>query len=307
MKAGSIIKAFALLAVVMLASLPALAQMDAAAAFGKMSSDLKAKSKTMSQYEYTGAAEKAMLDFLKRYPRSAEAAQAHYNLGRLYSSTGEHEKSIRHFRAYLDYPGDKGGATAIAQAKYVMGSSYLALDRFDEADRTFREISKGGAVDSRISEGAAGELARIAALRKLAIGAPAVEIAGTSSDGKQISLKKLRGKVVLVDFWAAWCNPCRQEMPNVIRIYNEFNKKGFEIVGVSLDNDKAQFQGYLKENRLPWPQLFDGKGWQSSVGQSYAVNSIPATFLIDRKGNIRFKNVRGDKLRTAVQQLLAEK
>jgi len=96
------------------------------------------------------------------------------------------------------------------------------------------------------------------------------------------------------------------EMPNVIRVYGEFQKKGFEIIGISLDSDEAQFQNFIKDNKMSWPQIYEGKGWGSGIGQLYAVSSIPATYLIDKKGKIRFKNVRGEKLKQAVQQLVTE-
>jgi len=163
-------------------------------------------------------------------------------------------------------------------------------------------------VDPRMTQGASGELARIAALKRVKTGAPAIDISTTSFQGKKIQLLKgYKGKVVLLDFWAAWCNPCRLEMPNVMRVYNEFHMKGFEIIGISLDQEKSKFESFIRDNKMEWPQIYDGKYWMSDYAKLYAVNSIPATFLIDKKGIIRFKNVRGDKLREAVQQLLNEK
>jgi peroxiredoxin len=298
----------ALAAFVVLGSARAFAQTDAAAALKKINADLKAKSQTMSPYEYVDYAEKTMLDFLKKYPKSAEAAQANYGLGRLYSSIGQYDKALRYFGDFIAMPGDKGGPEVVAQVRYVMGSCYMALERYDEAERSFKlAMSVEGASGSRAAEGAAAEIARIGALRRLKIGSAAVPLEATSYQGRKISFPKdYKGKVVLLDFWAAWCNPCRMEMPNVIKTYDELHKKGFEVIGISLDNEREKFQNYLRENKMEWPQLFDGKYWMSEYAQIYAVNSIPATFLIDKKGVIRYKNVRGEKLREAVLQLLGE-
>jgi peroxiredoxin len=282
------------------------AQTEAASAFKELTSDLQAKSKTMSPYEYVDLSEKSLIDFIAKYPKAPEAAKAHFLLGRLYSSIGASENAIRHFNEYLRAP-EQGSADEIAQVKYIIGASYLTLDKYDDAEKLYREIIKSGSkVDRRITEAASADLSRIAALRKLRVGAPAVDISGRSHQGKKIRLKDYRGKVVLLDFWAAWCNPCRMEMPNVIKVYSEFRKKGFEIIGISLDSDEAQFQNFIKDNEMSWPQIYDGKGWASGIGQLYAVSSIPATYLIDKKGNIRFKNVRGEQLRHAVQQLVNE-
>jgi peroxiredoxin len=300
---------FALAALLALAGSDAFAQTDAAKALKVVNDDLKAKSKTMAPYAYVDFAEKSMLDFLKKYPKGPEAAQARFTLGRIYASTGASENAIRHFSDYLAMPGEKGGPEVVAQAKYMLGMSYLALERYDEAERSLREVGKSGsAVDSRIREGASAELARISSLRRLKVGAPALDIRTTSFQGKKIQLLGgYKGKVVLLDFWAAWCNPCRMEMPNVIGVYNEFHKKGFEIIGISLDNEKERFQSFIRDNKMEWPQVFDGKYWMSEYARLYAVNSIPATFLIDKKGIIRFKNVRGEELREKVSQLLDEK
>jgi len=300
---------FALAAHLALAGANAFAQMNATKAFKLTNDDLKAKSNTMSPYEFVDFAEKSMLDFLKKYPKVPEAAQAHFSLGRIYASTGANENAIRHFNDYLGMSGEKGGPGMVAQAKYVIGMSYLALERYDEAERSLRDVVKSGsAIDSRMVEGASTELARISSLRKLKIGAPAIDIRATSFQGKKIQLLKgYKGKVVLLDFWAAWCGPCRMEMPSVMNVYREFHKKGFEIIGISLDREKEGFQSFVRDNKMEWPQIFDGEYWGSEYAKVYAVNSIPATFLIDKKGIIRFKNARGEKLRQAVLQLLNEK
>ncbi len=286
---------------------PVFAQTEAAKALTEITSSLQIKSATMSSYEYVDLAEKSLLDFIKKYQNVPEAAKAHFMIGGLYSSIGAPESAIRHFEEFLKAPGPKG-AEEVAQAKYMMGASFIALDKYDEAEKLFREVAKSGsAIDARIVQSASADLARIGALRKLKVGSPAVEISAISHQGKKISLRDYRGKVVLLDFWAAWCNPCRIEMPNVIRTYDEFHKKGFEIIGISLDSDKAQFQNFIKDNKMSWPQVYDGRGWRSGIGQLYAVNSIPATYLIDKQGKIRFKNVRGGKLRETVMQLINEK
>jgi peroxiredoxin len=309
MKLRRISIVFALAAYLALAGANVFAQMNATKAFKLINDDLKAKSSTMSPYAFVEFAEKSMLDFLKKYPKAPEAAMAHFSLGRIYASTGASENAIRHFNDYLGMPGEKGGPGAVAQAKYAVGMGYLALERYDEAERSLRDVVKSGsAVDARMVESASAELARISSLRKLKIGAPAIDIRATSFQGKRIELLKgYKGKVVLLDFWAAWCGPCRKEMPNVISVYREFHKKGFEIIGISLDQEKERFQSFIRDNQREWPQIFDGGYWGSEYAKLYAVNSIPATFLVDKKGIIRFKNVQGQKLRQAVLQLLNEK
>ena len=299
---------FALAGLFTLATGNALSETEAAKAFKRINDDLLTKSRTTDPYTYMDLAEKAMIDFLAKYPKTPEAAQAHFALGRIYASAGESEKAIGHFNGYLSIPVEKGGPNAVAQAKYMIGMSYLALEKYDDAAKALRDVSGAGAqVDARIKQGAAAELERISTLKKLRTGAPALAISAKSFQGKKIKFPEgYRGKVVLLDFWAAWCAPCRVEMLNLIRTYKEFNKNGFEIIGISLDQEKDRFQNYIKESGMEWPQIFDGKYWQSDMAKLYAVNSIPATFLIDKKGIIRYKNLRGENLKAAVMLLLEE-
>ncbi|MFN0077822.1 MAG: TlpA family protein disulfide reductase [Prosthecobacter sp.] len=131
------------------------------------------------------------------------------------------------------------------------------------------------------------------------------ELKFTAVDGKEVDVSKLQGKVVLIDFWATWCGPCVAELPNVIKAYKELHPKGFEIVGISLDSDKAALEAFVKEKGMEWPQYFDGKGWQNEISTKYGIESIPAMWLLNKKGMVVSTNAR-DGLEETVAKLLAE-
>jgi peroxiredoxin len=137
-------------------------------------------------------------------------------------------------------------------------------------------------------------------------GQEAPEINLPSPDGTNIALSSLKGKIVLVDFWASWCGPCRKEMPNVVKAYAKFKDKGFEIYGVSLDQDKDRWVEAIKKDGITWPQVSDLKQWDCEPAKQYGVTGIPATFLLDKEGKIIAKNLRGDDLEKAIENALAE-
>jgi thiol-disulfide isomerase/thioredoxin len=118
-------------------------------------------------------------------------------------------------------------------------------------------------------------------------------------DGKSLSVANFKGKVVLVDFWATWCGPCVMELPNVIKAYEKHHDKGFEIIGISLDQDQEKLKSFIKQKNMGWQQYFDGKGWGNKLAQKYGVQSIPATFLLNQEGKIIGRDLRGD---TALDQ-----
>lgn len=137
----------------------------------------------------------------------------------------------------------------------------------------------------------------------LGIGKPAPNIAMEQPNGKLAQLSDLKGKVVLIDFWASWCKPCRRENPNVVRLYKKYNKKGFEVFGVSLDKSKAAWENAIKADKLTWTHVSDLQLWNNAAAQLYGVGSIPATFLIDADGNILAKNLRGSALENKLAEI----
>lgn len=137
------------------------------------------------------------------------------------------------------------------------------------------------------------------------IGGVAPEIKLNGPDGKPVSLNSLRGKVVLIDFWASWCGPCRRENPNVVKMYQKYKDQGFEIFGVSLDNDLNRWKAAIQSDGLSWYHGSDLMGWKSKPAQMYQVHSIPATFLLDKEGKIIAKGLRGPELEAAVADALA--
>lgn len=138
------------------------------------------------------------------------------------------------------------------------------------------------------------------------IGGTPPDFTQLSPEGQPVSLSDFRGKVVLVDFWASWCGPCRRENPNVVRMYNKYKEKGFEILGVSLDRKKDAWVAAIEKDGLTWAQISDLRGWKNEVAQSYAVTSIPQTVLLDKEGRIVARNLRGPTLEAKLKEMFGE-
>ncbi len=136
-----------------------------------------------------------------------------------------------------------------------------------------------------------------------ALGQP-FEMKFTALDGRQVDVQAMKGKVVLIDFWATWCGPCVAELPNVLAVYERLHDRGFEIVSISFDSDRAKLEKFITDRKMPWPQYFDGKGWNNEFGRKWGVRAIPMMMLVDKKGI--FRSYTRQELAGDVEKLLAE-
>ena len=177
--------------------------------------------------------------------------------------------------------------------KTMPGSGFFTLFR-DQVDRYEQEQ-----LMIKLQEEEAKRLSNL-----LPIGSEAPEIMQQTPEGGTLALSSLRGKYVLIDFWASWCRPCRIENPNVKRVYERFKSKGFEILGVSLDRDHGAWVDAIRADGLPWKHVSDLGFWNNAAAQQYGVGSIPYTVLVDREGRILEKGLRGEQLEARLAELL---
>lgn len=187
-------------------------------------------------------------------------------------------------------------------------SDALTIDEiknyYNDLDASIKNSTKGKEFADNLKKIEESHKEHEAKQEKVAIGKKAPDFTANTPDGKAESLHANLGKVTLVDFWAAWCGPCRRENPNVVALYNKYKDQGFKVIGVSLDRDKDAWTKAIADDKLNWLQVSNLKYWDDEIAKEYAVESIPATFLLDENGTIVAKNLRGAELDAKVAELL---
>jgi peroxiredoxin len=206
----------------------------------------------------------------------------------------EAQREIKY--AYLTaHPDDPFDLFLLPQAVGYVPEAKNYATRFAALSPRLRATPQGQHIADKIKQ-----------LERISVGATAPDFTQSTPDGKPLTLSSLRGKYVLIDFWASWCGPCRQENPNVVKAYTAYKDKGFTVLGVSLDRENGR-EAWLKaieKDGLAWHQVSDLKFWQNDVAKEYGVQSIPQNFLLDPSGKIVAVNLRGEKLQTTLSQLL---
>jgi peroxiredoxin len=188
----------------------------------------------------------------------------------------------------LKFAKDNKGTLASFYAMNTLSPQEFEAELVAFADEIKDEIKGNTTVDTFIKQ--------MALLKTVQVGQVAPEFTINTADGKPVSLSSYKGKYVLVDFWASWCQPCRQENPNVVKVYNKYKTKNFDILGISLDTDKAAWLGAVKADGLTWTHVSELKDFNGETIKKYQVQAIPTSYLIDPAGKIAAKNLRGDEL-----------
>ena len=195
-------------------------------------------------------------------------------------------------------------------AMVALMKARLYLEVFENMDKgiaLLKEIKTGfpqSEIAKNIDQAVAAIEKQAAAASALAIGKPFPAFAEKDLNGQPLTLADFKGKVVLIDFWATWCGPCVAELPNVLAAYEKYHGKGFEVIGISLDQSRDALTGFIKEKNMKWVQYFDGLGWNNKLGEQFGIHSIPATFLLDGEGKIIAKDLRGPALDAKLATLL---
>ncbi|WP_131537149.1 TlpA disulfide reductase family protein [Pedobacter nototheniae] len=217
------------------------------------------------------------------------AAQPQNRAAILDAMRPQYESYIKQLNnSVLKFAADNKGTLASFYAMNTLSPQDYEAELVKFSDEIKDQIKGNATVDTFVKQ--------MQLLKTVQVGQPAPTFTMNTADGKPVNLTDYKGKYVLLDFWASWCQPCRQENPNVVKVYNKFKAKNFDILGISLDTDKAAWLGAIKADGLAWQHVSELKDFNGTTVKKYQVQAIPSSFLIDPNGKIVAKNLRGEEL-----------
>lgn len=258
--------------------------------------DVEGSEETLVLQEYFASQSKFQntMDSLRREMQYAQQNQnsINYRNALIQARMLEQSNEVR-IKEFLKDNGDQ--VAALAALTHLSPEKDFEL--FDEVLNELQPKLENNPIYTKLKK-------QISNLAQTQVGAEAPDISMAGVDGEPIKLSSFRGKYVLIDFWASWCKPCRIENPNVVRMYNEYKDKDFEIYGVSLDEERNKWLQAIEQDGIKWVQVSDLKGWNNEAAQTYNVNSIPETVLLSPEGEIIARGLRGRDLEEKLKELL---
>ncbi len=252
--------------------------------------------------------EAALREYLVEHPDADDAAEARERLVFSLLNINDYAGALEILQQQYDgLPAEKseleldavfgGIVVPLIQIYRQVDRKEDALDFIEQVRDDFKDHEASGTISDSLDEFAS------------MFGGPGIgdtfDLAFTALDGSEVDIASMTGRVVLVDFWATWCMPCIQTMPGLKSLYSEFRDRGFEIIGISLDEEREKLEEYLAREHITWPQYFDGEGWYSEMASRFGIRAIPATFLVDAGGRVVAVDASGEKLRALIADMLA--
>ncbi len=233
---------------------------------------------------------------IEKYSKTEEALEARFYIGVVYNEMHDFEEAIKCFDSVLSQ--GEMNRNFKARTLYFKTKALIAKGNIEKAKETVSELRT---IEPRAADSFDKELGGT-----LRIGAEAPAFNVTDFKGNPVDLSKYKGNIVVLDFWATWCEPCIQEFPNVKKMYGKFKDKGIQFIGISLDEDIEDLRGFVKQEDVEWPQIFDGKRWKGAIPLLYHIQIIPTMVVLDRESKVRYIGSDMENVTQIMTALLSE-